>query len=542
VAIYHCTTKPVARKSGRSAVAAASYRSGERLNDERLGMVHDYTRRGGIENREIPIVLPTAVDGKWTRERLWNAAEKSEKRCDARTAREWEVAFPAELSAEGRKVTAVAFARSLADRYGCAVDVALHLPGAKGDQRNYHAHLLTTTRKIDGAELGEKTALELSNAKRDALGLGTTQSEIEAIRATWAEVVNAQLEQEGQAERIDHRTLAAQEEAALDRGDVQAAAELHREPLPRLTRNVMQIERRGFQTEAGDRRREVEHSNAIRAELMKETRATAVEIAALEREFDAREKAALAERQRQAAELVKQAQGQPRIDPKKIEERAQTLWVTSPAGQAQQKATKQYEDDQWWAKKYQHEIDDAKFALAAWKNEHPFKSLTHDNHEIIGRIQDATRLYGAQQKDLRSAYEKTLSYAERKVAAWPALLKQAAEDLKQIVVKLLPEDVRRLILDTFDRDPDQKHKAAKAFEQLQNGSPSIPVWHGIAQVKKDEHEGFVATLRQLDKPNLDEGIEQLRQYEGRQQKREREKQAELEWRQSGRKPKREMEM
>ncbi len=99
-------------------------------------MVHDYTRRGGIEDREIPIVLPRSASGNWTRERLWNAAEKSEKRCDARTAREWEIAFPSELSAEGRKETSVAFARALADRYGCAVDVALHFPSAKGDQRN----------------------------------------------------------------------------------------------------------------------------------------------------------------------------------------------------------------------------------------------------------------------------------------------------------------------------------------------------------------------------------------------------------------------
>jgi hypothetical protein len=520
VAIYHCTTKPVARKSGRSAVAAASYRSGERLNDERLGMVHDYTRRGGIENREIPIVLPSAaVDGKWTRERLWNAAEKSEKRCDARTAREWEVAFPAELSAEGRKVTAVAFARSLADRYGCAVDVALHLPGAKGDQRNYHAHLLTTTRKVDGAELGEKTALELSNAKRDALGLGTTQSEIETVRATWAEVVNAQLQQEGHAERIDHRTLAAQEEAALERGDEQTAAELHREPLPRLTRNVMQIERRGFQTEAGDRRREVEQSNALRAELLKETRSTAVEIAALEAEYDAREKAALAEQQRQASELVKQAQGQPQIDQKQIEERAQRLWEASSAGQAQQEAAKQYEDDQWWAEKYQRNIEDAKSDHVAWKKQHPFRSLSYDNHDIIGRIQDATQRYAAHQKDLRSAYARTLSYAEQKVVAWPGLLKQAAEDLKQIAVKLLPEEVRRLILHSFDRD---RKRTDEVFGQLQRGTHTVDISDGTVHLAKDGNESFVATLRQVDKPQLEQSLIQLKDREVRELRRQNE--------------------
>jgi hypothetical protein len=518
VAIYHCTTKPVARKSGRSAVAAASYRSGERLNDERLGMVHDYTRRGGIENREIPIVLPSAVDGKWTRERLWNAAEKSEKRCDARTAREWEIAFPSELSAEGRKATAVAFARSLADRYGCAVDVALHLPGAKGDQRNYHAHLLTTTRRVDGAELGEKTALELSNAKRDALGLGTTQSEIEAVRATWAEVVNARLEQEGLAVRIDHRTLAAQEQAALERGDEQAAAELNREPLPRLTRNVMQIERRGFQTEAGDRRREIEQSNALRAELLRATQATAAEIAALEAEFNAREKATLIEQQRQAAELVKQAQSQPQIDPKLIEKRAERLWEQSPAGQAEQEAAKQYADDQWWAAKYQSNIDNAKLDLAAWKKEHPFQSLVKENVHMMERVQETTKQYSAHQKNVRRAYERTLTFAEKKAAEWPALLKQAAEELRQIAMKLLPEDVRRLIADAFGLDRD---RSGQAFEQLQSGTHTIKVMDGTVHLAKHDTEGFVATMRQLDKPLLDQRLTQLQQREVREQQRQK---------------------
>jgi hypothetical protein len=520
VAIYHCTTKPVARKSGRSAVAAASYRFGERLNDERLGMVHDYTRRGGIENREIPIVLPSAADGKWTRERLWNAAEKSEKRCDARTAREWEIAFPAELSAEGRKATAVAFARSLADRYGCAVDVALHLPGAKGDQRNYHAHLLTTTRKVDGVELGEKTALELSNTKRDALGLGTTQSEIEAVRATWAEVVNAQLEQEGQAVRIDHRTLVAQEEAALDRGDVQAAAELHREPLPRLTRNVMQIERRGFHTEAGDRRREVEQSNADRAELLKQMQETTVEIAALEAEFDAREKAALAEQEQQAAKLVNQAPNQLPLERKQIEERAQQLWERSDSGKDEYQAAQQYDKDQQRAQEYQVKIDAAKAELVLWKKEHPLKAFAGDNVGLTKRVQEATRQYTAHQRNVRNAYAEKISFAEKKAVEWPALLKQAAEDLKRIAIKLLPEDVRRLIAETFGRD---RERTDKAFDILQTGTHTMKVLEDAVHLARDKNEGFIATLRQVDKPMLDQRLSQLQQREVREQQRQNRK-------------------
>ena len=478
-------------------------------------MVHDYTRRGGIEDREIPIVLPRSAGGNWTRERLWNAAETSEKRCDARTAREWELAFPSELSAEGRKATAVAFARSLADRYGCAVDIALHLPGTKGDQRNYHAHLLTTTRKVSGSELGEKTALELSNAKRDSLGLGTTQSEIEAVRAMWAEVVNAQLEQEGNAARIDHRTLIAQEMAALERGDLHAAAELHREPLPRLTRNVMQIERQGIHTDAGDRRREAEQSNLNRAKLLKDANEVSVAIAALEAEFDAKEQAALAEQKRQVEDPTKTGSNQ--INRKQVEERAQRLWETSPSGLAAHKAAKQYEDDQLLATQYQQDIDTAKADLSTWKKKHPFQSLIAENLHLAENVQAAIKQYAAHQGSVRRAYAKTLSFAEDKAAAWPSLLKMAAEDLKEIAVKLLPEHARRLILHAFERDVD---RAEKAFEQLKRGTHTLKVMDGAVHVAKDDGNDFVATMRQLDRPLFDQRSIQFQQREVREQQRQ----------------------
>ncbi len=129
MAIYHCSTKPLARSSGRSAVAAAAYRSGDCLVDERQGIEHDYTRRRGVIHAEL--VLPEGA-GTWTRAELWNAAEKAEKRKDSRTAREWEVALPEELGDQERLELALRFARGLASKYGCAVDVALHAPDREG--------------------------------------------------------------------------------------------------------------------------------------------------------------------------------------------------------------------------------------------------------------------------------------------------------------------------------------------------------------------------------------------------------------------------
>ncbi|WP_375271702.1 MobA/MobL family protein [Gluconacetobacter dulcium] len=43
------------------------------------------------------------------------------------------------------------FARELVKRYGVVADVAIHEPGREGDNRNHHAHILTTTRTA-GAE------------------------------------------------------------------------------------------------------------------------------------------------------------------------------------------------------------------------------------------------------------------------------------------------------------------------------------------------------------------------------------------------------
>ena len=97
MAIFHMSAKAVSRSGGRSATGSAAYRAGEKIKDKRTGEIHDFTRKGGVE--DTVIVLPTGSDWTPSREELWNAAELSEKRKDACVAREFEVALPAELSA-----------------------------------------------------------------------------------------------------------------------------------------------------------------------------------------------------------------------------------------------------------------------------------------------------------------------------------------------------------------------------------------------------------------------------------------------------------
>ncbi|UXR94608.1 Ti-type conjugative transfer relaxase TraA [Agrobacterium tumefaciens] len=208
MAIYHLSTKPVSRSSGRSAVASAAYRCAVLLVNQRDGLVHDFTRKEGVAHSEI--VLPQGVSADWAldRSKLWNAAEFAEKRKDARVAREFEIALPHELSAEGRLKAARAFAQDLANRYGAAVDFAVHSPSEHGDIRNYHAHVLMTTRQVGRTSLGEKTFLEHKNARLLANGMATTDMQLRDIRQSWEGIANRELQREGLDVRIDHRSHA----------------------------------------------------------------------------------------------------------------------------------------------------------------------------------------------------------------------------------------------------------------------------------------------------------------------------------------------
>ncbi len=200
MSIFHLTVRSVSRASGRSAVAAAAYRAGERLTNFRDGRVHDYTGKPVLE----AFILAPAVAPAWAvdRSRLWNAAEATEKRKDAKVAREYELALPVELGATARRSLAVGFAELLIERYGVAVDVALHPPDAEGDQRNYHAHLLTTTRAMTIDGLGPKTRqLDVSS---------TASVEVEALRASWAEMINQALATARVPGRVDHRSFERQ--------------------------------------------------------------------------------------------------------------------------------------------------------------------------------------------------------------------------------------------------------------------------------------------------------------------------------------------
>ncbi len=211
MAVCHFALQAISRGKGRSAIAAAAYRSGTALNNEATGKRHDYSRRvraGEIDPAETGILVPQGVAAPWAldRNRLWNTAEAAERRKDSRVATEILLALPAELDRAQRRALTIEYAQMLADRYGVAVDYAIHPPSKAGDQRNHHAHLLMTTRRISAQGLGERSALEHNEDKRKALGLLRRAAEIRNLREEWAQLANRALERAGQDARLDPRS------------------------------------------------------------------------------------------------------------------------------------------------------------------------------------------------------------------------------------------------------------------------------------------------------------------------------------------------
>jgi hypothetical protein len=267
VAIYHLSVKTVSRSSGRSAVAAAAYRSGIRLACERDGRMHDYTRKRGVV--ESFIVAPAGAEA-WASDRsaLWNLAEAAETRKNSTVAREYELALPAELPEGERVALARRFAETVVERFGVVADVALHEPHREGDQRNWHAHILTTTRAANENGLGGKTRQLDDRTTGPAL--------VEGLREVWAEQVNAALERARVTARVDHRSFARQDaERGLDPRDRIRPPGVHLGPAATAIERRAARERvRGLSDDAGvmERHRAKQLRGASRRDAMREER------------------------------------------------------------------------------------------------------------------------------------------------------------------------------------------------------------------------------------------------------------------------------
>lgn len=274
MAIYHLSIKPVQRSQGKSATAAAAYRSGARIEDARTGERHDYRKRHGVEVSQI--ITPDGSEPD--RAALWNMAEEAEKRKDGTPAREYEIALPSELDPGQRKELVLEFGKLIVERHGVAVDIAIHGPTEKGDQRNHHAHILATTRKLENGKLTGKSDFDLSDRDRKKKGLPGRKQELLLLREEWERLVNQALARAGKREKISHKKLEAQG--------------IERPPTVHLGPAAMAMERRGIRTERGDLNREALNAPARKVsgelEQLKEQEAGISEARAIYTEEKAR--------------------------------------------------------------------------------------------------------------------------------------------------------------------------------------------------------------------------------------------------------------
>jgi Ti-type conjugative transfer relaxase TraA len=197
MAIYHLSVKVISRSAGRSAVAAAAYRSAGRLHDERIDRTHDFTNKGGVVHSEV--LLPEgAPEYLSDREQLWNAVEAAERRKDAQLSREVEFAIPRELDqAEGIRLAREFVQREFVER-GMIADLNVHWDIGADGLAKPHAHVMLTMREVDGDGFGAK----VRDWNRTEL--------VEHWRERWAEHVNERLAELDIDARIDHRSLEAQ--------------------------------------------------------------------------------------------------------------------------------------------------------------------------------------------------------------------------------------------------------------------------------------------------------------------------------------------
>jgi hypothetical protein len=249
MAIFSMRMQVIGRSAGRSATAAAAYRSGEQLTDERTGQVHDYTGKSDIYASEI-LKPENAPDRLRDRATLWNEVEQVEKRKDAQLSREVMVALPVELSHEQKESLIREYVQAEFVSQGMIADIGCH----DFDSHNPHAHIMLTMRSVDEDGFGKK--------RRD----WNKRAEIERHRRAWAESVNKALEQAGYDERIDHRSL---KEQGIDR-----------EPQIHLGAKVLEMEARGIQTRVGDESRRISKVNRDLARQAAKLEKLSAEIAA----------------------------------------------------------------------------------------------------------------------------------------------------------------------------------------------------------------------------------------------------------------------
>ena len=271
IALYHFCVKQIKRSAGQSAIAAAAYRSGEKLYSDYYGEYSDYTRKEGVIYSEI-ILPPHAPPEYQDRATLWNAVEHAERHKKAQLAYSFDISLQNELTMEENIELAREFVQQHFVGKGMIADLAVHQPD-KGDGGipNPHFHVLTTMRPInpDGTwgqkQKREYVVDENGDPVLDGTGkpkfnaVATTDwhcpETLEAWRKAWCDMVNEAFERNGITERIDHRSY--------ERQGLDLIPTIHEGP------TVRQMEAKGIKTDKGELNRWIKATNRLIRDVTK---------------------------------------------------------------------------------------------------------------------------------------------------------------------------------------------------------------------------------------------------------------------------------
>jgi hypothetical protein len=253
MALYRAELRRISRADGGSAVGAAAYRTGTRLKDERGDRTYNYANRHGVEASGT--MLPKDAPD-WDTGRLWNEAEKAEKRKDALVAKEFECAIPRELDETQRKELVENFVRNEVNARGLAASYGIHQTEANDGGTNPHVHILITTRQLgeDGFDKKKDQFIAPTSGAKQK-GKYVCDEALETFRERWEYHTNEALAAAGSSERVDCRSYA-------DQG-------LDKKPGIHMGKDAWYLEQHGVRTDKGNYNRQIAYENRVNEFIQK---------------------------------------------------------------------------------------------------------------------------------------------------------------------------------------------------------------------------------------------------------------------------------
>ena len=268
MALYRLEMQNVSRANSVSSVAKAAYRHRSVMIDERTGEMHGEKSANRDDLVYAEILAPKGTPDFLTKSsnELWNFVEKTEKRKDARTAKEFKITLPCELTNEQNiKLLKEYLTKNFVSK-GIICDFVIH---NDKDNKNPHAHVMITTREITPQGFGKKVRS------------WDEEKTLHDWRKQWAKVQNQYLKNAGLKSRVSHRTLEEQKNIMIDLAKkaedakdfdksilyLAKAIELDRPPMQNLSRKK-------WRTKEGQEQRK--RDQAIRDKAREDARAVRV--------------------------------------------------------------------------------------------------------------------------------------------------------------------------------------------------------------------------------------------------------------------------